>query len=1144
MATRTIATKLVLDGEAEYRAKLKNINAELALQKSELEKVQAQYRNSANSLEALSAKQAALKGQINALNEKHREQSAMLDKAREAQQKYAAQVEELNGKLSGLAGSAEDTSEEQKKLQMEIDAAEESMQKAANSVTYYQKQLNNTERDQAKLSTELDKTGQYLDEAKASADGCARSIDQYGKEVKQAEDSSEKFGNASKEAVNQLAAALAAAGVAKSVKEIADALMDCVDTFADFQAQMSTVQAISGATGEEMAALAEKAKYMGATTAFTAAEAGQALEYMAMAGWKTGDMLGGLEGIMNLAAASGESLSATSDIVTDALTAFGLSAKDSSHFADVLAAASSNANTNVSMMGETFKYAAPVAGALGYSIEDTALAIGLMANAGIKGSQAGTALRGTLTNLAKPSDQVAWYMDALGISLTDSAGATRSLSDLMDILRDRFSGLTEAQQAEYAAGIAGKEAMSGLLAIVNAGEADYQKLTDAISASSGAAREMSEIRLDNYAGQMTLLSSAADGLKLAVGEQLTPALTNLAEAGTDAFTWATGFVSENEWVVGAVVGVTTSIAVLTAGVTLYSHATELAAAKTAILNAVMNTNPAVFVASAMIGLVTAIGIYAASADDASGDTKEFTQSLKDSKKAYEDLHDTMSEQQESTKAAADALKGLLEVEDKSAAQKAVILDLIEQLNEAVPGLGLAYDSERDALEGLTAAELDASLAKAKAQEEYQAQVERLSELYTEQAEISARLEEAQAALAEGHQQSREEMASYFDIAVDYNNALEQGSTDTRELENTVRALTAAQADNAAQIAELEEASSAYAQRQQEDALAIETMTARVDDLTTQMEKLDESYQASWDKAMESIDAQLGLFNELDGSAKTSIDSLIKTLEGQVSYMEEYAANIKRAMELGVDEGLVKKLSDGSEESAQILAAIVSGGKEDIAALNEQLSKVEEGKKNFSDTLAEMETDFGKKMELLVKDLNDAMDEMELADSTYQIGEDNIQGLINGTASKKAELVRKYAEMGRAALAAYKREVDQRSPSHKFEQAGSFDIQGIILGAEKEKSNLDAAYTKLAHTALHSMERGLPSAVVESPVTAVQERQTAAIVTAIASQGGGGGGIPIHIDKLVVRDESDIQRIAEKLYYLTARERRSRGGGSL
>ena len=1069
MAVKTIATRLVLDGEAEYRAKLKNINAELALQKSELEKIQAQYKNNANGIEALTAKQSALAGRMAALNEKHREQSAMLDKAREAQQKYAAQAEELKGKLEELAGSAEDTSEEQKKLQSEIDAAEEAMQKAANSVTFYQKQLNNTERDQAKLGEELERTGRYLDEAKSSADGCARSIDQYGKEVKRAGDSSEQFGNTSKEAVNQLAVALAAAGVAKSVKEIADALMDCVDSFAEFQSQMSTVQATSGASGQEMDALAEKARYMGATTAFTAAEAGQALEYMAMAGWKTGDMLGGLEGVMNLAAASGESLGTTSDIVTDALTAFGLAAADSARFADVLAAASSNSNTNVAMMGETFKYAAPVAGALGYSIEDVALAIGLMANAGIKGSQAGTALRGTLTNLAKPSDDVLWYMEELGVSMTDSAGQTRSLSELMDVLRDRFSALTEAQQAEYAAGIAGKEAMSGLLAIVNASEADYQKLTEAITASSGAAREMSEIRLDNLQGQMTLLSSAADGLKLAVGEQLTPVLTDLAQAGTEAFAWAAEFVSENEWVVGAVVGLTAAFGALTAGVIIYEKRTELATAKTAILNAVMDANPAVFVASALIGLVTAIGIYSASVDDAGGGTKEFTKSLQESKQAYEELQDAMDKEQGSTKSAMDALMELLAVEDKSAAQKAVILDLIEQLNEAVPGLNLAYDSEKDALVGLTEEEVKSAIARAEAQEKNEARVERLSELYAQQAELSDRLTDAEGDLAAAYESG----VTHADA---YSRASGGAGAAVRSAEAAVRTLTSAYDENAAEIAELEAAVNAYTQQQDAEALATETMTARVDDLTARMQSLEEEYQKSYDKAMESIEAQLGLFNELDGTAKTSIDSLIGTLEGQVAYMDQYAANIKRAMELGVDEGLVKKLSDGSEKSAQILDAIVNGGKEDIAALNEQFAKVEEGKEAFSDTVAQMETEFNEKMGQIVDDLNAAIEEMNQEDAAYQIGRNNVLGLVNGTANPEARqaLIREYQQMAKDALAAYRREVDQHSPSRKFNQTAQYDVQGLIEGVEAKRASLAAAYEDLAKLAMESYAGGVRS----------------------------------------------------------------------
>ena len=189
---------------------------------------------------------------------------------------------------------------------------------------------------------------------------------------------------------------------------------------------------------------------MGSKTKFSASEAAEAMNYMAMAGWKTKDMLSGIEGIMNLAAASGEDLATTSDIVTDALTAFGLSAKDSGHFADVLAAASSNANTNVSMMGETFKYAAPIAGALGYSVEDTAEAIGLMANAGIKSSQAGTSLRNIMTKLSHDFTISGKAIGDVTIATTNADGSMRSLNDILADSRKAFSGLTESEQAAAA----------------------------------------------------------------------------------------------------------------------------------------------------------------------------------------------------------------------------------------------------------------------------------------------------------------------------------------------------------------------------------------------------------------------------------------------------------------------------------------------------------------------------------------------------------------------------------------------------------------------------------------------------------------------------------------------------------------------
>lgn len=301
----------------------------------------------------------------------------------------------------------------------------------------------------------------------------------------------------------------------------------------DFEAAMSKVSAISGATGDDLQKLTEKAKEMGAKTKFSATESAQAFEYMAMAGWKTDDMLNGIEGIMNLAAASGEDLATTSDIVTDALTAMGLQASDSGHFADVLAAASSNSNTNVGMMGETFKYVAPVAGALGYNIEDLSQAIGLMANSGIKSTQAGTALRSILARLAKPPKEAAAAMDKYDISMKNSDGSTKSLMEVMENMRDSLRGLPKDEKAAAAAALGGQEAMSGLLAIVNASDTDFKKLASSIKNADGASEKMANTMNDNLKGSITIAGSALEGFGINVYEKMEKPLKSAVDAGTE-----------------------------------------------------------------------------------------------------------------------------------------------------------------------------------------------------------------------------------------------------------------------------------------------------------------------------------------------------------------------------------------------------------------------------------------------------------------------------------------------------------------------------------------------------------------------------------------------------------------------------------
>lgn len=421
------------------------------------------------------------------------------------------------------------------------DQAQKSVEEVAKSAEKTGKQVEKSAKDSASKAGQAAKQGadtaakgtesastkmqqshkKVKDTAKESADGAKKSWEESNQStVASTESATSKMAGL----IKKSAAVIGVASVAATKKTI--------DVGKSFEAGMSEVQAISGASGKDLEKLSAKAKQMGATTKFSATESATALKYMAMAGWKTNQMVSGLSGVMNLAAASGEDLGTVSDIVTDSMTAFGLKAKDSGHFADVLAKASSSSNTNVAMMGETFKYVAPLAGSMKYSIEDTATAIGLMANAGIKGSQAGTSLRSIITRLVKPPKDAATALNALGISTTKADGSMKPLRETMAELREKFSGLTESQKASYASSIAGQEAMSGLLAIVNASDSDFNKLQKAIDNSSGAAKKQADIMNNNLQGALYDLGSAAEAVGIGIYEDIKTPLTKAVGVGT------------------------------------------------------------------------------------------------------------------------------------------------------------------------------------------------------------------------------------------------------------------------------------------------------------------------------------------------------------------------------------------------------------------------------------------------------------------------------------------------------------------------------------------------------------------------------------------------------------------------------------
>lgn len=552
------------DGTVDFNKSLKEVNASIKENYSAFKLAKSQWDENTKASEKLKDQQKYLAEEIKDYTDKVKMLQGQLSELSEKESQNAEKIKKKTEQLDAARNTAESYRQKCDALKIELEQLEKDENSNADAIQKKKSQVEKAEKAYVdysskaeKLETDIEKlnTGEANNEAaiqkkKAQLENTQAALNNYKKSLEEVNEKL-KYGTADVEAYGKK---LEETGekISKAGKKIDDAGGDltkkvtvpiaglgtvAVKTAADFDSAMSQVSAVSGATGSDLEQLRGKAREMGAKTKFSASEAAEAMNYMAMAGWKTGDMLDGIEGIMNLAAASGEDLATTSDIVTDALTALGLSAEDSGHFADILAAASSNANTNVSMMGETFKYCAPVAGALGYSAEDTAEAIGLMANAGIKSSQAGTAMRTMLTSLQGDIELSGDAFGEVTIATSNADGSMRSLGDILSDLRGYFSQMTESEAAATAEALVGKNAMSGFLAVMNAAPADIEKLNNAVNNCDGMAEQMAETMQDNLAGQLTILKSQLEELAISFGEMMMPVIR-------DVVSWIQGFVDK------------------------------------------------------------------------------------------------------------------------------------------------------------------------------------------------------------------------------------------------------------------------------------------------------------------------------------------------------------------------------------------------------------------------------------------------------------------------------------------------------------------------------------------------------------------------------------------------------------------------
>lgn len=860
---------------------LATVNEKLASMDSSTQASGQQWLALKNKMEAARAELASLK-------------SSTGDTTAE-QERLTAQIQELEAEMKALddatGGSASEVGklyEEQAKLSTTLETQEGKLQGVTDKTTRWQTQLNKAAAEVVALSEEERKNNQYMEEAQKAADGCATSIDKYGKEVKEAGQNSSGAASGIDEtnkALDAMAALLVTAGIQSALQKMVSALKACVDTSAEFNYTMATVQATSGATEDEIEKLNVQALEYASTTIFLAKDVAESYQAMAQAGWSVDDMLDSMSGVMNLAAASAEDLGDVTNIVVDAMTAFGYSASEAGNFADVLAEAAADSNTSVALLGESFTAVSSTAGAMGYTIEDVAVALAALANNGIKSEMAGTALATSLTRMSGSNETAMKAMEELGLTMVDTeTGAARPLQECLDEMREAFSGLTDEQKINYAYQLAGQKGMKALLAIVNTADETWDSLTESINNCNGAAEDMANIQLDTYTGQVQLLESAMEGLKMEVGNQLTPALGELTEGLTAVLNGVTGFISGNKEAVPIVTGTAVALGTFTAAVTVATTAVKVFQLAQEALGA--SFGPVGLAAAAISAVLGVLAYDLIETKNTATEADNVLSSCSNSAKEWAETQNTLATSSSNTLALMQSLISLSTQTNKSSADIEVMKATVDELNGSVEGLNLSYDEQTDTL-SMTTEALEAYVNMMVKQQQAQAIVERMIELKTEEAELEEQLAAAKENTAAAQQE-------YLDTIDEYTNGYEGVSSGVLAAQQAEDELNEALSANNEAYAELEGQYSEIIGQVDEYSSLVGDTTENTEDLTEANETASESMEALAEMT-ESLTETCGYYIERLAEAGISVDQLSQYLIDSGQSAEDWKKSIDDAV---------------------------------------------------------------------------------------------------------------------------------------------------------------------------------------------------------------------------------------------------------
>lgn len=1009
------------------------------------------------------------------------------------------------------AAAVQNTSQKLENLKRQYELVNKQIGETAGSTTALEREklkleqrITNTEAALEKQRQKLGETKDRLDAAGVSTTDLANKdaeltakIQELTEEQKRAAEGTGEFGNAGVQAIEAVGGAIAAAGITEAMKSIADAYMECVEVAGNFEQAMSAVEAIANSNTSEMAALTAEAKELGATTKFTAQQSANAMEYMAMAGWDAREMLNGMDGVINLAAAAGEDLAQVSDIVTDNLSAFGLKASDTAHFADVLAAAAANSNTNISIMGETFKSSSSVAGALGYSVEDVAVMVGLMANNAVKGSRAGTALRNIFNGLLGGVTLTAEAFGELDYSAVNSDGSMKGLMETVKDLRGYFDEMTEAERVNNAMAIAGMRGYNGLLAILNATDEDFQSLYASINDCSGAAERMAKVKLDNLNGDITLANSAMEALQSTIGEQFNPELRELTQLKTELLNGLNDFIIENPALAKGVMAGAAAFGVM--GTAIIDANAAIKVFK-ALELATLLTGPAgvlLGVAAGIAGVTAAVVGFVEATRDGGPAVRELTEAARELNEAIEEAGATCEDTTASTLAAADvansyidkleAMGDMANASDKEQKQYqntlALLLQVMPELSDCISTTTDEYGRATYTLETTTealranteewkrnakaqayqeylntlmeqyngvmleAAENEIGLTQARyeleaASQKYNAAIERMNELWAEASEEADRQYREYGVLGDATGYLSQEYYDLQNSLSDLSNEVWEAQSSVEAHEKAVakdaEAVAAAEAEmNAAEQAvnELTEAMGDYSDGQANTAAQESAVREALDGTMASVQALTEAYADAYDEALESFSGQFGLFDEAKADAEATVAAAQEALNTQLSFWQGYAANIAALKEISAEDLGV------TQENYNALMEYVRSGTPEAAGLAADMVKaVNDGNTQALTDLADTLGEISASQEEAAGDvaewttgLNEQMDQL-IRDMKEEIG--------------KLDMSEEAKESGRATVQAYIDQAEGMLPQVRSAYANVARAASLALGPAK------------------------------------------------------------------------------------------------